>query len=580
MLEEALDTSHPLLERVKFLAIFANNLDEFFMIRVAGLQRQVTDGVIEPPLDGLSPVRQLEEIRAALAPLIESAHRCWHEDLLVRLEGAGIGVRRVGELPAESQRRMRGLFEDEIFPALTPLAFDTSHPFPFISNLSLNLAITVRDAGRGDRFARLKVPVGVFPRLIEVPHEAAADRREFVFLEDLIASNVDLLFPGLEVVAVYPFRVTRNADIEIEEDEADDLLTAIEESVELRRHGSPVRIEVDSSIPEDGCALFTRQLGIESGMIYREEAPIGLADLMQLAQLPIPALRDPPFHPAVPPALSPERDIFAAIRKGDILLYHPYDSFGPVVSFLQQAARDPDVLAIKVTLYRAGPNSPVVDALLEAREHDKQVTAVIELKARFDEENNIGWARALERAGVHVVYGLLHMKVHAKVCMVVRREGRGLVRYLHLGTGNYNASTARVYTDLGLFTCRPSFGADVSDLFNYLTGHARIDRYRELLVAPATIRSGILDRIEREIDRHRTHGDGRIVFKMNALVDRECIEALYRASQAGVRVDLQVRGICCLRPGVPGASDRIAVTLDRRPLPRARPHLLLPERGR
>jgi polyphosphate kinase len=560
VLEEALDPSHPLLERVKFLAIFANNLDEFFMIRVAGLQRQVAEGAIEPPPDALSPARQLEAIRDALAPLIAAAHRCWREDLVVRLESAGVGVRRVGELPAASRRRMRRLFEEEIFPALTPLAFDTSHPFPFISNLSLNLAITVREPGGVERFARLKVPVGVFPRLIEVPREPGSDRRDFVFLEDLVAANVDLLFPGLAVIAVHPFRVTRNADLEIEEDEADDLLTAIEESVELRRRGSPVRIEVDTSIPEGQFVLFARQLGIAADMIYREEAPLGLSDLMQLAQLPLSALRDPPFLPAVPAGLAPGRDAFAAVRRGDVLLYHPYDSFAPVVSFLQQAARDPDVLAIKMTLYRVGANSPVVDALMEAREHGKQVTAVIELKARFDEENNIGWARALERAGVHVVYGLLHMKVHAKVCMVVRREGRRLVRYLHLGTGNYNASTARVYTDLGLFTCRQAFGEDVSDLFNYLTGHARIDRYRELLVAPATIRSGILERIEREIVRHRAHGDGHIAFKMNALVDRGCIEALYRASQAGVRVDLQVRGICCLRPGVPGVSERVAVS--------------------
>jgi len=560
VLEEALDPSHPLLERVKFLAIFGNNLDEFFMVRVAGLQRQRNEGVIETPPDGLTPERQLAEIRAALEPLLRRAERCWADDLVPELERAGIVIRRMADLDESMRGYLRGLFESEVFPVLTPLAFDTSHPFPFISNLSLNLAVVVRDPECGDRFARLKVPVGVFPRLLELPPGPEDGRREFVFLEDLIATHLDLLFPGLRVVASYPFRITRNADLEIEEDEADDLLTAVEESVELRRIGAPVRIEVDRAIPEGRCRFMARHLGIGTDQIYREHAPIGLSDLMQLASLPLSGLRDPPFHPAVPPALAPGADIFAAIRKGDVLLYHPYDSFAPVISFLQQAARDPDVLAIKMTLYRVGQNAPVVDALMEAREHGKQVTAVIELKARFDEENNIGWARALERAGVHVVYGLLHMKVHAKVCMVVRRERQGIVRYIHLGTGNYNASSARIYTDLGLFTCRPACGADVSDLFNYLTGYARIDRYRELLVAPVTIRDGVLGRIEREIRRHREHGDGFIAFKMNALVDRECIAALYRASQEGVRVDLQVRGICCLRPGLPGISDRITVT--------------------
>jgi polyphosphate kinase len=560
VLEEALDPVHPLLERVKFLAIFANNLDEFFMIRVAGLQRQRAEGSIETSPDGLGPQRQLTEIRAALEPLLTTAEEVWHEQLLPGLETAGIGIRRIDDLAPDTRSRLRSLFESDIFPVLTPLAFDTSHPFPFISNLSLNLAIIVQDPECVEHFARLKVPVDLLPRLVEVPPAAPNDRCEFVFLEDLIAANLDMLFPGYAIVASYPFRITRNADLEIEEDEADDLLTAVEESVELRRVGAPVRIEIDRTMPESRCAFVARQLGIETDMIYRQALPIGYADLMQIATLPEPELRDTPFYPAVPPAFAPDGDLFAAIGKGDILLYHPYDSFAPVLSLLQQAARDPDVLAIKMTLYRVGRNAPVVDALLEARENGKQVTALIELKARFDEENNIGWARALERAGVHVVYGLLHMKVHAKLCMVVRREREGIVRYLHLGTGNYNASTARIYTDLGLFTCRPALGADASDLFNYLTGYARINRYRELLVAPVTLKDGLLHRIEREIGRHREHGNGRIAFKMNALVDRECIAALYRASQAGVRVDLQVRGICCLRPGIPSVSDRISVT--------------------
>ncbi len=565
VLDEALDTAHPLLERIKFLAIFANNLDEFFMIRVAGLQRQSLEGFVETPPDGMTPRQQLDEIRKALIPLLHSAEQCWNDELLPRLDGAGIRIRRVADLDQVSRGRLRQFFESEIFPVLTPLAFDTSHPFPFISNLSLNLAIVVHDPEDGDRFARLKVPVGIYPRLIDVPSDTERSQalpcpREFVFLEDLIAANLDLLFPGLVVLAAYPFRITRNADLEIEEDEASDLLTAVEESVEMRRVGQPVRVEVERAMPEAQCGFVARHLGIGLNTIYRNDGPIGMADLMQLASLARPELRDPPYYPAVPPTLAAEEDPFAAIRRGDILLYHPYDSFTPFIAFLQRAASDPDVLAIKMTLYRVGANSPVVDALMEARENGKQVTALIELKARFDEENNIGWARALERDGVHVVYGLVGIKVHAKVCMVVRREPAGIVRYIHLGTGNYNAGTARVYTDLGLFTTDSAIGADVADLFNYLTGYARISRYRRLLVAPVSIRSGLLSRIEREIELHRAHGNGRLAFKMNALVDRECINALYRASEAGVRVDLQVRGICCLRPGIPGLSERITVS--------------------
>ncbi len=565
VLDEALDASHPLLERIKFLAIFANNLDEFFMIRVAGLQRQRLEGSVGTHPDGMTPHQQLTEIRKALIPLLQSAEQCWNDELLPSLDRAGIRIRQVAELDQVSRGRLRQLFESDIFPVLTPLAFDTSHPFPFISNLSLNLAIIVRDPENGDRFARLKVPVGIYPRLIAIPPDAEGSQaspcvREFVFLEDLIAANLDMLFPGLVVLEAYPFRITRNADQEIEEDEASDLLTAVEESVEMRRVGQPVRVEVERAMPETRCDFVARHLGVGKEMIYRNDGPIGMADLMQLASLPRPEHRDPPFYPAVPPALAAEEDPFAAIRRGDILLYHPYDSFTPFITFLQRAASDPDVLAIKMTLYRVGPNSPVVDALMEARENGKQVTALIELKARFDEENNIGWARALERDGVHVVYGLVGVKVHAKVCMVVRREPSGIVRYVHLGTGNYNPGTARVYTDIGLFTVDSSIGADVSDLFNFLTGYARISRYRRLLVAPVSLRSGLLSRIEREIEVHRAHGNGHIAFKMNALVDRDCINALYRASEAGVRVDLQVRGICCLRPGIPGLSERITVS--------------------
>jgi len=564
VLDEANDTSHPLLERVKFLAIFANNLDEFFMIRVAGLQRQLAKGVLEAPPDGMTPGRQLDALHAALLPVLAVQEACWGEDLVPNLAGAGISIHTYEELTGDQKTALRQKFIDEIFPVLTPLAFDPSHPFPFISNLSLNLAITVRDAAGRDFFARIKVPTDLFPRLIRFPepHESRHDDSSihFVFIEEIIAANLDLLFPGLTVVASYPFRITRDADPEIAEDEASDLMTAVEEVMEQRRTGSPVRIEVGMTMPESIRRMLGAQTRVTDSMVYRIGSPLGMAEIMQLLSINRPDLKDIPFVPYIPPVLEEGKDIFAAIRKRDLFLFHPYDSFLPVVSFLRQAAHDPDVLAIKITLYRAGTHSPIVTALKEARENGKAVAALIELKARFDEENNIGWARQLERAGVHVVYGVKGLKVHAKACMVVRRERGGIRRYVHLGTGNYNAASSRVYTDFAIFTSDPSIGADVADLFNFLTGYARIERYRTLHVAPVSLRSAILERIDREIERHRTHGDGRIVFKMNALVDRDCISALYRASQAGVSVDLQVRGICCLRPGIPGISETIRVT--------------------
>jgi polyphosphate kinase len=566
VLDEATDTRHPLLERLKFLSIFANNLDEFFMIRVSGLKRQVSSGVLEAPPDGMSPSEQLAAIHDQLAPLLTTQSECLKNDLIPSLGNEGIDICTYDLLPPEERRNLSGYFDKEIFPVLTPLAFDKSHPFPFISNLSLNLAIVVRDPSKKDElFARIKVPSDLFPRLIPVPSQGTTRKAEkshvrYIFLEELITAHLGSLFPGMEVVAAYPFRVTRDADFEIEEDEASDLLTAVEESVGLRRTGSPIRVEVSSSMPGGICAMLSAKLGISADMFYQVEPPVGMADLMQLYGVDRPDLKDPPFIPSVPSAFEGDADIFAAIRKNDILLFHPYDSFSPVVSFLRQAAKDPDVLAIKMTMYRVGPNSPIVDALMEARENGKVVAAIIELKARFDEENNIGWARALEQAGVHVVYGLSGLKVHAKVCMVVRKEKDGITRYLHLGTGNYNATTSRIYTDLGLFTCDQVIGADVADVFNTLTGYSALHSYRSLLVAPVSIRSGILERIDREIHHQKQNGDGHIIFKINALADRECIDALYRASMAGVRVDLQVRGICCLRPGIPAVSDRITVT--------------------
>ena len=565
VLDEAYDTTHPLLEQVKFLAIFANNLDEYFMIRVSGLQRQVTKGVLKSPPDGMTPTQQLDAIRQMLIPELESQSNLWNNELLPQLDKAGIHIHHYADLSDDQKKVMHTFFVNEIFPVLTPLAFDSAHPFPFISNLSLNLAIIIRDPSKKEYFARVKVPINLFSRLVRVPEPSGNIRSDdsnvhFVFLEEIITAHLDLLFPGLEVIAAFPFRITRDADLDIEVDEASDLLTTVEEIMEQRAKGKPVRIELDCSMHENICHMLEKKLGVTSSMIYRISHPVGMADLMELMSLDRPDLKDTPFLPSIPAELSEGKDIFSAIRRRDIMLYHPYDSFTPVVNFLRQAAHDPDVLSIKITLYRVGPNSPIVNALMEARENGKAVAALIELKARFDEGNNIGWARALEQEGVHVVYGVIGLKVHAKLCIVVRREKDGIRQYMHLGTGNYNATTSRIYTDFGYFTCDRQIGEDVANLFNFLTGYARIEKYQKLLVAPVTLRNGIIDRIDREIALHQEHGNGHIIFKMNALVDPLCIAALYRASQAGVKIDLQVRGICCLRPGIAGISENITVT--------------------
>lgn len=570
VLEEALDTRHPLLERVKFLSIFSSNLDEFFMIRVSGLRRQLTAEVVEAPPDGTSPADQLRAIRQALPPLLERHSDCWHTDLLPKLEAEGIHVLHYHQLKNKQRKLLRKHFEQEIFPVLTPLALDPTHPFPHISNLSMNLAVALQDPRYGRRFARIKVPP-VFPRLLRIPSEEKADSYEnlgliketsahFVWLEEVITANLELLFPGMEIEAAYPFRVTRDADPEIEEDEAADLLPAIQESVRKRFFGFAVRLEVSDAMPEQLRTILIRNLDLAPFQVYAKQAPMGMADLMQLTKIDRPALKDVPFQPAMPPVLTTGLNIFSILRRRDVLLYHPYDSFTPIVDLIRKAAEDPNVLAIKQTLYRVGPNSPVVAALMKARENGKQVAVLVELKARFDEENNIGWALALEQAGVHVVYGLVGLKVHAKLLLIVRREQDGIRRYVHMSTGNYNDVTARLYSDIGFLTSDPDLAADVSDLFNVLTGYSYKQSYRKLLVAPDLMKDQILARIEREIEQHRQKGDGYLAFKMNALVDRKCIQALYRASQAGVKVDLQVRGICCLRPGLPGISDNITVT--------------------
>jgi polyphosphate kinase len=570
VLEEALDDRNPLLERVKFLSIFSSNLDEFFMIRVSGLRNQLEAGILKAPPDGMTPGEQLAEIRSRLGPMLAKRAGCWKDDLLARLRDAGIAILAYDDLKKKQRKLLRRHFKSEIFPVLTPLAFDPGHPFPHISNLSINLAVEIRDPEEGERFARVKVP-STLDRLLRIPSEEKADDYErlglkepaatnFVWLEEVVVANLDLLFPGLEIVSAHPFRVTRDADVEIEEDEASDLLTAMQEVVGQRHFGSAVRLEVAREMPERIRSILIGNLGLAPFQVYDVDGPMGLSDLMELTRLDRAELKDPPFLPQISPAFAGEESIFSVLRERDILLYHPFDSFNPVIDFVRTAASDPDVVAIKQTLYRVGPNSPIVEALSEARENGKQVSAMVELKARFDEENNIVWARALEQAGVHVVYGLLGLKTHAKMCLVVRREADGIRRYVHLGTGNYNPVTARIYTDLGLLTSDPEIAADASDLFNALTGYSRKQEYRKLLVSPHAMREAILARIEREIEAHRQGGEGHLAFKMNSLVDKACIKALYAASQAGVRVDLQIRGICCLRPRVPRVSENITVT--------------------
>ncbi len=571
VLEEAENPNHPLLERIKFLAIFFNNLDEFFMIRISGLREQMSGGVLEASLDGLSPSDQLGKIRQALLQDFSRVTRCWQEDLLPKLAEAGIRILPYKDIKPRQRALLRRYFRKEIFPALTPLAFDPSHPFPHISDLTVNVAVVARDSERGECFARIKVPA-LFPRLIPIPdeHQVSDDQplglgggpeaSNFVWLEDIISANLDLLFPGVNVEATYYFRITRDADFEIEEDEAGDLLAAIEEQVDLRQFGSVVRLELDQRTPDFIKDILIRNLSLAPYQVYTYDFRLGLSNLFELTNIDKPDLKFPPHHPISFLETPTKESMFSLIRREDLFLHHPYDSFAPVVEFIRQAAQDPHVLAIKQTLYRVGSNSPIVAALMEARKNGKQVAVLLELKARFDEENNIEWARKLEDEGVHVVYGVMGLKTHAKVCMVVRREAEGIRRYLHMGTGNYNPTTSRIYTDFSFFTSDPVMGEDVTDLFNALTGFSKKKAYAKLLVAPGGIREQLLERIQREITRQQEHGDGYLAFKLNALVDKASIQALYRASQAGVKIDLLVRGMCGLSPGVPGVSENITVT--------------------
>ena len=556
VLEEAWDHRHPLLERVKFLAIFSSNLDEFFMIRVSGLKDQIAAGVTSTPPDGMTPAEQLAEIRERTLPMLQEQRRCFYEDVLPELAATDVHILHYAQLRSDEQDRLRTYFLDQVLPVLTPLAFDPGRPFPHISNLSLNLAVWLHDLDNKRHFARVKVPTSL-PRLI-----AVEDGKRYVWLEEVIAGNLGILFPGHEIEQAYPFHVLRDTDMEIQEDEAPDLLETIEQGLRQRQFGPVVRLTVDDAMPDAMVQLLMENLEVGPEDVYPIVPPLGMSDLWDLHGLNRPDLKDAPFVSAVPPQrrdLKAPDEIFAAIRQSDILLHHPYDSFKPVLDFINAAALDPNVLAIKQTLYRVGRNAPVVRSLLEAQRNGKQVAVLVELKARFDEESNIGWARALEGEGVHVVYGLVGLKTHSKITLVVRKEPGGLRRYLHLATGNYNAVTAGIYTDLGLLTCDPEMGADATELFNTLTGYSTQQYYRSLLVAPGSMRNRIEALIERETEHALAGRGGRLIFKLNSLVDDRLIRSLYRASQAGVQVDLIVRGICCLRPRLPGVSDNIRV---------------------
>jgi polyphosphate kinase len=568
VLEEAEDERNPLLERVKFLSILGSNLDEFFMVRVAGLAAQVDAGTMEVGPDGMSPRAQLVAIRRETKKLQNESRRCL-DKLMTELRAQGIYVHDYAALSAGQLERTTRYFTETVFPVLTPLAFDPGRPFPHISNLSLNLAVLIRDQAGKERFARVKVPDSL-PQLFRLNAPSSSETKhgrvksvDLVWLEQVIQANLSALFPGMEVLESHPFHVTRDADIEIKELEAEDLLETIEEGVRQRRFRSVMRLMVTQDMPAPIVTILMNNLEVDANEVYRTLRPLSLSRLSGLCAIDRPDLKFIPFVPAIPQSLvenGEEQDIFAVIRRRDVFLHHPFDSFQPVVEFLRKAAKDPAVLAIKICLYRVGRNSPVVEALLEAIEEDKQVAALVELKARFDEESNIEWARALESRGVHVVYGLIGLKIHSKVALVVRREQDRIARYVHISTGNYNAITAHLYTDMGILTCDEEIADDVSDLFNYLTGYSVKSDYRRLLVAPVNLRSRLEALIAREIEHAKGGGEGHLIFKMNSLVDSKLIRALYRASRAGVKIELLVRGICCLRPGVRGVSENIEVT--------------------
>ena len=564
VLEEALNPNLPLLEKIKFISIFFSNLDEFYMIRVSGLKEQIRAKVYEASIDGLTPVEQLRQIESTLKPMLNQIYDYWNNYIIPELRKNKIFICSIDELTKEEREGLNNYFIKEIYPVLTPLAFDPGRPFPYISNLSLSFAILIKNQKGEKHFARVKVP-NILPRLLRIDKIIKTKSFssngviKFVWIGDLIKSNLNMLFPGLEVLEAYRFRITRNTDLEIQEDEADDLLQLIEENIRQRKFGSVVRLEVEKQMPDYMIDTLIENLEITREDLHIIDGNLGLSDVIQLYDLSMPHLKDKPFYPVTPLIFDEEENIFSLISKKDILINHPYESFTPVVDFIKEASRDPDVLAIKQTLYRVGQNSPIVKYLIEAAERKKQVAVLVELKARFDEENNIYWARELEKAGVHVVYGLVGLKTHAKMTLVVRKEAEGVKRYVHLSTGNYNIETAKIYTDIGLFTTDEEICADVSEIFNYLTGYSEQKEYRKLSVAPINKRQTFLELIEREIKNVKNGGKGHLIFKLNSLVDPLLIAALYEASRNGVKIDLIVRGVCCLIPQVPNLSENIKV---------------------
>ena len=562
VLQLAADPDVPLLERARFLAIFASNLDEFFMVRVAGLKRRIATGIATRSASGLEPREVLDEISGGAHELMEQHANLFRDTVAPALTGVGITLSRWEQLTEEEQESLGAMFRSTVYPVLTPLAVDPAHPFPYISGLSLNLAVILINPSTGrEHFARVKVPP-LLPRFIELPGDDALYATRYVLLEEVIAAHLDMLFPGMEVHETFTFRVTRNEDLEVEEDDAENLLTALEKELTRRRFGPPVRLEVEEDMDDHVLDLLTRELRVHHKEVYRLPTPLDLTALNTVADLDRTELSFPNFVPSTHPALAPvERsapgDILGAMRSGDVLLHHPYDSFSTSVqAFIEQAASDPHVLAIKQTLYRTSGDSPIIDALIDAAAAGKQVLAVVEIKARFDEENNISWARKLEHAGVHVVYGMVGLKTHAKLCLVVRQEDAELRRYCHVGTGNYNPKTARLYEDFGLLTCDEAIGEDLTRLFNQLSGMAPKAKFKRLLVAPRSVRSGLVELIDAEADKG---SEGSIRMKVNSIVDEAVIDALYRASMAGASVDVLVRGICALRPEVPGLSETMRV---------------------
>lgn len=565
VLEEALNSKHPLLERLKFLAIFSSNLDEFFMVRVSGLKEALEAGAHDPSPDGMTPAKQLKEISTKLRPMIELQTRCLRDEILPKLAAKGIVVKPYRELSRGENRKATDYFLDKVFPVLTPQAVDPGHPFPFISNGSLNLGLIVEPPGvnediepsvgkAGSRFARIKLPPSV-TMLVPIDER----RHRFTLLGSLIAANTEVLFPEMRLGKCYLFRVTRDADFEIKEDEASDLLRTIQQHLRRRRFGQAVRLEVSSLMPDEMVRYLMSSLSLTPEDVYVIDGPLNIPDLMQLYDLDPQELKDTPLQMTVPVPLREHPSLFDAIKRQDVLLHHPYSAYSTVLDFIKMAAADPDVLAIKICLYRTGRNSPIVQALIEASQQGKQVAALVELRARFDEESNIEWARRLEEAGVHVVYGLVGLKTHCKLTLVARREGESLKRYVHLATGNYNPTTSKLYTDLGVLTADEEIATDATDLFNYLTGFSTFSKYRCLLVAPVNLRKRLTMLIEREAAHARKGRVGRIIAKINSLTDIDIIRALYAASQAGVSIDLIVRGVCTLRPGLAGISENIRV---------------------